>query len=116
MRSGKANKGSQRLLQEYVTNKMERLNNYLLGSSPTLLAYLSNKEIEWISPIASNNYYEYRDDFLKPFYNDSNKLVEATKQIREFWPKNGPQWDGLAVIKEENVPKGLILIEAKANI
>jgi hypothetical protein len=117
MKIGKAEKGSQYLLQKYVSEKQELLNQLFLSSSPSLLSFLETQlNIEWKSPDSENGYYEYRDDFLTPFFQDEAKQQAAMIKIRNHWPKNGPQWDGIAVISADNLPKGLILVEAKANI
>ncbi|MCT8140524.1 hypothetical protein H1D32_24330, partial [Anaerobacillus sp. CMMVII] len=117
MRIGKAEKGSQYLLQKYVSGKQELLNQLLVSSSPTLLSFLDeHTDIEWCSPIAENGYYEYRDDFLTPYFQNEPEQQAALIKIRNYWPKNGPQWDGIAVITNGNISKGLILVESKANI
>ncbi|WP_347549067.1 hypothetical protein ABFG93_16295 [Pseudalkalibacillus hwajinpoensis] len=33
-----------------------------------------------------------------------------------YWPKKGPQWDGVATVQGKNGEKGLILVEAKAHV
>ena len=68
---------------------------------------LKDCNIEWLSPIKEDDYSEYRDeDFIKILG------VSLTKDLTDFWPKGGPQWDGLG--KTDNGIK--ILLEAKANI
>ena len=47
---------------------------------------------------------------------DKDYIDIANSKLKEFWPKNGPQWDGLAIIKNKNVESGVLLIEAKAHI
>lgn len=64
--------------------------------------------ITWTSPLALNEFAEYRDD-------DFIRLVGAQlphRPLREFWPVRGPQWDALARVNEG----GALLVEAKANI
>ena len=64
--------------------------------------------IEWLSPIASDEYAEYFDEeFLTRL-----GLKHLKVPLREFWPRSGPRWDGLAKTKSGK----LILIEAKAHI
>ena len=53
--------------------------------------------------------YEYRDDFLEAL-----DLIEHQKELRDFWPYNGPVWDGLSVMKVHN--KCNFLIEAKSYV
>ena len=64
--------------------------------------------VEWVSPLASEGYREYRDHaFLQ-------KLgVQLTERLLEsFWPKGGPVWDGLARTSAGEV----LLVEAKSHI
>ena len=65
-----------------------------------------NMNINWKSPLKSDDYAEYRDeDFLI-------KLGIFNKYpLSNFWPDKGPQWDALGVSGDE-----IILVEAKANI
>lgn len=68
---------------------------------------LNEKEIQWVSPLAADNYSEYRDsEFLVRVGFDH--LAPA---FRKFWPRNGPCWDALARIEG-----GCILIEAKSHV
>lgn len=46
----------------------------------------------------------------------SIRYEKAKEKLREFWPKNGPQWDGLVVVNGVNGQKGLLLVEAKAHL
>ena len=103
--------GSQRYLQDLVNDNPGYLNRLILQSSPSLVEY-AHKDPKWISPLAENNYKEYRDDkFLWP-------IDQATfyKKLREFWPPGGPQWDALATVEGKSGVNGVILAEAKANI
>jgi len=64
--------------------------------------------IDWKSPLKSDDYAEYRDeDFLK----NLGILNKIKYSLSNFWPDNGPQWDALGVSGDE-----IILVEAKANI
>ncbi len=64
--------------------------------------------IEWVSPIASDNYAEYFDQALLDRLGVANLKVP----LSDFWPPRGPRWDGLA--KSESGK--FILVEAKAYI
>ena len=67
-----------------------------------------NMNINWKSPLESDEYAEYRDeDFLKKL----GILNKMKYPLNNFWPDNGPQWDALGVCGDE-----IILVEAKANI
>lgn len=60
----------------------------------------------WISPLDTDDRAEYRDDgFLAAL-----GLQHLDAELRQFWPRRGPQWDGLAT-----VPGGILLVEAKAH-
>ena len=71
--------------------------------------------IEWVSPLAGENYAEYRDDdFLRVL-----GLSSHASELTQFWPKRGPQWDALgraAHIGQPDEPKQVFLIEAKAHV
>jgi len=61
-------------------------------------------------------FYEYRDDFLEGLELKKDILSDAKEKLREFWPKNAPQWDGLVVVNGIDGQKGLLFVEAKAHI
>lgn len=69
-------------------------------------------DIEWKSPLKVHDsgepYREYRDDFLLPL-----GLERHEGALRSFWPRNGPQWDGLGVARSDDID-GYVLVEAKA--
>jgi len=68
----------------------------------------THEQIEWLSPIASDDYAEYYDeDFISKF-----GLPALRLPLKEFWPANGPRWDGLARTSSGK----LIFVEAKAYI
>ena len=65
-------------------------------------------KINWKSPLKSDDYAEYRDeDFLEKL----GILNRIKYHLKDFWPKNGPQWDALGMCDND-----VILVEAKANI
>jgi hypothetical protein len=73
-----------------------------------LLAALGARHIHWRSPLAYDDFAEYRDgDFLKRL-----GLERLTAALKAFWPDRGPQWDALALSDGGDV----LLIEAKAHI
>lgn len=68
----------------------------------------TNEIISWVSPLKADNYAEYRDEeFIRLI---SDKKLNVT--LDKFWPKNGPQWDGLGKTNKDRI----LLVEAKANI
>lgn len=115
---GKAVKGSRACLQNHVENHRAVLINEILAASPSLLAF-GAEDLKWKSPLPNVNpklnYYEYRDDFLdafKPEYDDT-VLSCCKEKLKDFWPKRGPQWDGIALV--EGSERGILLVEAKAH-
>ena len=71
--------------------------------------------IEWVSPLAANQYAEYRDgDFLRVL-----GLAGHEAELARFWPKHGPQWDALGRSSdtgENGEPQRVFLVEAKAHV
>lgn len=93
----KATRGSQRWLQYFVNKRPDILNKRIgLG------------KINWVSPLKSDEYAEYRDKAFLDLLN-----IELKKRpLSDFWPRSGPQWDALGI--SESGEK--ILVEAKAHI
>jgi hypothetical protein len=72
------------------------------------LGFPMEESIQWLSPVASDEYAEYYDrSFLTLLGVDDSKAPLET-----FWPASGPRWDGLAKTSGGKV----ILVEAKAYI
>ncbi|HZK55524.1 MAG TPA: hypothetical protein VFC84_15230 [Desulfosporosinus sp.] len=116
-KSGKADQGSRLYLQEYMAHAKDELSEFIIAASPSLLAFMEGKtKIEWKSPLAKDDFYEYRDDFLKVLGLEQETYQEANHRLIAFWPKIGPQWDGLAIVEGNNREIGLLLVEAKAHI
>lgn len=68
----------------------------------------ANESIQWLSPVAADDFAEYYDrSFLNLLGVDDSKVP-----LQTFWPLSGPRWDGLARTSGGK----LILIEAKAYI
>jgi len=68
----------------------------------------SDGSIEWLSPVLSDYFAEYRDAaFLKRI-----EVALPRRSLSSFWPPRGPVWDGLARTSRGDV----LLVEAKANI
>ena len=106
---GPAEKGSRKCLQDAVRDNVAALNEQIICASPSLLIF-NPMSIEWISPRADRDYLEYRDDFL-----DALELSSLSPKLRQFWPKGGPQWDGLATVQGAGRDRGLLFVEAKAH-
>lgn len=64
--------------------------------------------IDWLSPVASDEFAEYRDGASL----DRLQLAELGNALTDFWPLRGPQWDALGRSDAGDV----ILVEAKAHI
>ncbi len=95
-------RGSQKWLQRAVNGDPALLDGLILSK----LAGASS--ISWHSPIKSDGFAEYRDaEFLKKI-----GAGNLTRQLADFWPSRGPQWDALACSDQDEV----FLIEAKAHI
>jgi len=100
----KGTRGSLRWIQVLVNNKSTLLNQCILDQLG-----IRERKIEWVFPIGRDNYAEYRDgDFLGIL-----GLIEFKNRLKEFWPRNGPQWDALGRCSETGP---YFLVEAKANI
>lgn len=117
---GVATQGSRLYLQQYMVNAEDKLSEMIIAASPSLLIFAANKSnIDWKSPLekcSKGEFYEYRDDFLEVLDLEDERYKKAKENLREFWPKNGPQWDGLAVVNGINGQKGFLLVEAKAHL
>ena len=103
---GVAPRGSQYWLQTAVNRCPEVINKAVIDALK-----LSPKEgIRWLSPLEEDTtpFKEYRDEeFLQRL-----KIELPHMALKEFWPRLGPQWDGLA----RTASGRCLLIEAKANI
>lgn len=103
--SGLAFKGSQLQMQLYANRHREALEveAWRVGAVP------DGVSLDWISPIEADGYVEYRDtEFL-----DRLSLSNHSPALRDFWPKGGPCWDGLARWSK-NEESGVLLFEAKS--
>ena len=102
-KQGPSLRGSQRWLQIAVNRCPDVIDSAIADA----LNLCPGEEIEWLSPLESDCFAEYRDaKFLKRLGVSLEK-----RPLKDFWPKKGPQWDGLA-----RTSRGLLLLEAKANI
>jgi hypothetical protein len=95
-------KGSLKDIQLLVNEHHDLLNAFINGH----VATLRNDPIKWVSPL-KENYYEYSDDDFIEVLD-----LKLKKELKDFWPKKGPQWDALGKSNSGVV----FLVEAKANI
>ena len=100
----KGKRGSLKWIQALVNQRpdlLDRLVRESCGLKP-------DEAIEWVSPLAEDEYAEYRDaSFLRRL-----GMELGHRPLREFWPRFGPQWDALGRTDQGAV----FLVEAKANI
>jgi hypothetical protein len=97
----KCERGSQKWLQLAVNSRPAVLNDLII---PKLAA----TSVSWQSPLAADQYAEYRDaDFLEKIGASS-----LSSELANFWPDRGPQWDALARSDRGDI----LLVEAKAHI
>ena len=97
-----ATRGSQRWLQIAVNR-----HPLVIDAAIRSTGVARDEKIEWRSPLESESFDEYRDDeFLRRL---DVSLDEHS--LGRFWPRRGPQWDGLARCGSQ-----VLLVEAKANI
>ena len=107
LRNGRAVGGSQKWLQLVVNRRPQVINGALAGA----LKLEPDDTIQWLSPLETDTppFKEYRDEeFLRRL-----DVTLDQKPLADFWPRLGPQWDGLA---RTTVSKRCLLIEAKANL
>ena len=105
-----ANRGSRRWLQVLVNCRPDILDGAITASLPEPPA-----EIDWRSPLAADHYAEYRDQTFLDRLAGSRFYREPTNiqhDLSDFWPRFGPQWDGLAVTHKGQV----LLVESKAHL
>ncbi len=100
----KGEKGSLKWIQYIINNHPDipdkSINKFLPASY--------TQPIEWLSPLADDDYAEYRDQT----FIDLLELKLTKKELKDFWPSQGPQWDALGRIKNE----AYFLVEAKAHV
>jgi hypothetical protein len=110
---GRALRGSQRQLQDYVNDYPNVLSEAILLQLPARIRELGAR-IRWASPLARDGYKEYRDaEFLERV-----GLGGFAEDLAAFWPNMGPSWDALGVIADSigRMKPGVILVEAKSHI
>ena len=111
--SGRAPRGSQRELQDYINEHERVIHCAVLEALPVRYRELG-ASITWISPLVQDNYVEYRDDdFLR-----SVGLGEFASELAGFWPTGGPCWDALGIVSDFNkrFKPNIVLVEAKSHL
>ena len=105
-----ANRGARRWLQILVNCRRDMLNGAISQRLPK-----SPGAFDWRSPLASDHYAEYRDQsFIDRLAGSPcfRQPAQPQRDLADFWPRFGPQWDGLAVTDRGQI----ILVEAKTHI
>ncbi|PQV63111.1 hypothetical protein B1R32_11517 [Abditibacterium utsteinense] len=97
--------GSQHWLQIAVN----RAPNVLLDVLRPALELDSNATIEWRSPLAADDFREYRD---MTALRELGIETLPMRPLADFWPQRGPVWDALGKSSDGQ----LIFLEAKAHI
>jgi len=101
--AGRALAGSQRQIQFYVNEQPKLLETAISESLRTELP------VQWVSPLRSDRYREYRDAaFLSAL-----GLSKYTNELSRFWPNGGPRWDALGLVSKGD--GGVLLLEAKSH-
>src|SRR5579859_3800962 len=97
-------KGSERWLRVLINQ-----HPHVLGSRlSAVFGWPQQEPITWLSPLASDEYAEYRDEtFLTRL-----QICPSKVPLASFWPSKGPSWDGLGMTASGQP----LLIEAKAHI
>ena len=103
---GRAFKGSQRQIQIAVAHRKKELSKAIL----TRLPFPDGTQLVWKSPLEKEKFKEYRDESFLEAVN----LKELADDLRDFWPRRGPQWDGLARLEKKGKLTGIVLVEAKS--
>ena len=99
-----AERGSQHWLQLTV----ERSPRLFADAVLPALHLPSDATINWLSPLRSDGFTEYRDAAFLELLG----ITLSERSLPSFWPRGGPVWDGLATTSRGDV----LLVEAKANI
>jgi hypothetical protein len=108
IKTGVAERKSRHRIQQWVHARQPQLADLLASASPSLGAFVGDGDIEWRSPLAARDYREFRDELWKEL-----GLPGPSPQEAEFWPRNGPQWDAVAVVHGDGAD-GTLLVECKA--
>lgn len=108
----KAEKGSKHWMQEIVND------DHIKSIFKQQLSETINMDVScmnWLSPLQQTNYEEYMLN--------NTEITEILKKAipnyiapdAKFWPSRQPQWDGIAILKDENNIPHLLLVEAKSH-
>jgi hypothetical protein len=97
-------KGSQKWIRHVVGRQPELLRAAFAEAG----GVQADEAIEWISPTSADDWAEYRDGrFLEKI-----GCEHLLSELSHFWPRRGPQWDGLG----RGPRRTVFLIEATAHV
>lgn len=74
---------------------------------PDLLEHPAVGPVEWLSPLANDDFAEYRDAAFLALIGHQHLAAD----LAAFWPARGPQWDALG-----RSGGRIVLVEAKAHV
>ena len=110
---GRARRGSQRQLQDYVNFNQQAIDRAIISALPVRIQE-NSPQIRWVSPLARDEFQEYRDaEFLAVL-----GLDRFARDLACFWPERGPSWDALGILRV-SLPNCLpisLLVEAKSHV
>jgi len=95
--------GSQKWIQFLINENVEVINKQIRAN----LRLPETEEVEWLSPLKSDDYSEYRDKSVL----DLLEITNDAFTVRDFWPDMGPQWDAIG-----RAANNVLLVEAKSHI
>jgi hypothetical protein len=103
--TGAAYAGSQLQTQLWINHRPADLSAAVAGAFEDL----DGSKTEWVSPLRADAYREYQDAaFLRAV-----RLEHLGSSLKAFWPRGGPVWDGLGIVKADDA-SGVILLEGKS--
>jgi len=97
-------KGSLKWIQRLVNEHPDLLNDQIIQQA----GLPKRMTIEWRSPLANDDYAEYRDQAFLELLD----ISLSKHSLEDFWPIRGPQWDALGKSEEGTI----FLVEAKSHI
>ena len=95
---------------EWVNNDPLGFERYIATWS-SLAAFRHDQTLEWLSPLSGDGYKELRDGLWS-----KAQIPGSSPQQAGFWPRRGPQWDGVATVHGANMERGVLLVEAKSHV
>jgi hypothetical protein len=104
-------RGSRRGMCEWVNRNPAELESYF-ASWPCFRELRAHGSLEWLSPLKAACYREVRDGLWA-----EAGLPRPSPQDVGWWPRRGPQWDGVAIVRGAGgTTRGVLLVEAKSHL